>query len=114
MRGRTGLKIVGYAGPMCRSIRTLRHQDDAATTGEIEAAARQYVRKVSGFRVPSARNLAAFDAAIAEIAEASERLIVAMGGDVEPGPDRRPPGHGSRVVEHDHVHSRQHAPASPA
>jgi hypothetical protein len=75
---------------MCRSIRTLRDSEFPATTGEIEAAARQYVRKVSGFRAPSARNAAAFDAAIAEIAAASERLLVAVGGDVEPGPDRHP------------------------
>lgn len=86
---------------MCRSIRTLRHPDDPATTGEIEAAARQYVRKVSGYRQPSARNAAAFEAAIAEIAAASERLIVAVGGDVEPGPDRRPPLHA-----HQHAHPR--------
>jgi len=78
---------------MCRSIRTLRHQEEPATTGEIEAAARQYVRKVSGFRAPSARNTEAFEAAIAEIAAASERLLVAVGGNVEPGPDRRPPTH---------------------
>jgi|GEM_PF-825624 len=89
---------------MCRSIRTLRHQDDAATTGEIEAAARQYVRKVSGFRAPSARNSAAFDAAIAEIAAASERLILAMGGDVEPGPDRKPPAR----TRHEDDHARDH------
>jgi hypothetical protein len=75
---------------MCRSIRTLRSQDLPATTGEVEAAARQYVRKVSGFRQPSARNEAAFEAAIAEIAAASERLILAVGGHVEAGPDRRP------------------------
>ena len=82
-----------YAPAMCRSIRTLRHQEEPATTGEIEAAARQYVRKVSGFRAPSARNTEAFEAAIAEIAAASERLLVAVGGNVEPGPDRRPPTH---------------------
>ncbi|MEX2011754.1 MAG: DUF2277 family protein, partial [Chloroflexota bacterium] len=35
---------------MCRSIKTLRRSETAATTGEIEAAARQFVRKVSGFR----------------------------------------------------------------
>jgi hypothetical protein len=103
---------------MCRSIRTLRHQDDAATTGEIEAAARQYVRKVSGFRVPSTRNLAAFDAAVTEIAAASERLILAMGGDVEPGPDRRPPSRGVGNHDHDHdhgeSHAHSHATASPA
>src|SRR6185503_6450338 len=85
-RGRATLVLrrLGYAPGMCRSIRTLRHQDDPATTGEVEAAARQYVRKVSGFRVPSARNTEAFDAAVAEIAAASERLILALGGDVEP------------------------------
>jgi hypothetical protein len=108
----TGSEFMGYAGRMCRSIRTLRHQDDAATTGEIEAAARQYVRKVSGFRVPSARNLAAFDVAVAEIAAASERLILAMGGDVEPGPDRRPPSRAAGA--HEHAHPHPHAPASPA
>lgn len=102
---------LGYAGHMCRSIRTLRHQDDAATTGEVEAAARQYVRKVSGFRAPSARNLAAFDAAVAEIAAASERLILAMGGDVEPGPDRKPPARPRAEDDHDRAHrlGRMHA-----
>src|SRR5207237_10277012 len=89
---------------MCRSIRTLRHQDDFATTGEVEAAARQYVRKVSGFRVPSARNVAAFDSAVAEIAAASERLILAMGGDVEPGPDRKPPARPRADDDHDRAH----------
>jgi len=78
---------------MCRSIRTLRSSVEPATTGEIHAAARQYVRKVSGFREPSARNEAAFDAAIAEIAAASERLIRALGGGVEDGPDRKPHPH---------------------
>ena len=89
---------------MCRSIRTLRHQHDPATTGEVEAAARQYVRKVSGYRVPSARNQEAFDEAIAEIAAASQRLILAMGGDVEPGPDRKPPARPRREDEHDRAH----------
>ena len=84
---------------MCRSIRTLRNQEDPATTGEIEAAARQYVRKVSGFRQPSARNADAFDAAIAEIAAASQRLLLAVGGSVESGPDRRTPAHA-----HPHAH----------
>ena len=78
---------------MCRSIRTLRSGVEPATTGEVYAAARQYVRKVSGFREPSARNVAAFDAAIAEIAATSERLIVALGGGVEEGPDRKPHAH---------------------
>ncbi len=97
---------------MCRSIRTLRHHDDPATTGEVEAAARQYVRKVSGFREPSARNAEAFAVAIAEIAAASQRLIVAVGGDVEPGPDRRPPARGGARTSaraESHVHPHAHA-----
>lgn len=73
---------------MCRSIKTLRRPGEAATTGELEAAARQYVRKLSGYREPSARNREAFDAAIAEIADASRRLVEAVGVDVEDGPDR--------------------------
>jgi hypothetical protein len=73
---------------MCRSIKTLRRADEAATTGELEAAARQYVRKLSGYREPSAANRAAFDAAIAEVAHASRHLIEAIGVDVEIGPER--------------------------
>ena len=73
---------------MCRSIKTLRRPETAATTGEIEAAARQFVRKVSGHRVPSARNQPAFDAAIEEVAIASQRLLEAIGVIVESGPDR--------------------------
>jgi hypothetical protein len=76
---------------MCRSIKTLRRPDEAATTGELEAAARQYVRKISGYRVPSARNTEAFEAAIAEIAAASDRLLESIGVSVEEGPDRWTP-----------------------
>jgi hypothetical protein len=76
---------------MCRSIKTLRRPDTAATTGELEAAARQYVRKISGYRTPAARNADAFDAAIAEVAAASQRLLDAIGVDVEEGPDRWTP-----------------------
>jgi hypothetical protein len=96
---------------MCRSIRTLRHQNDAATTGEVEAAARQYVRKVSGFRQPSARNTEAFEEAVAQIAAASQRLILAMGGDVEPGPDRKPPARPRDEDDHARAHrlGRMHA-----
>lgn len=76
---------------MCRSIKTLRRPETAATTGEIEAAARQFVRKVSGYRAPSVRNQAAFDAAIEEVAAASRRLLEAMAVPVEDGPDRWTP-----------------------
>jgi len=73
---------------MCRSIKTLRRPDEAATTGELEAAARQFVRKISGYRTPSARNAEAFEGAIADIALASARLMETLGVAVEEGPDR--------------------------
>ena len=76
---------------MCRSIKTLRRAETAATTGELEAAARQFVRKISGYRTPSTRNSEAFEAAIAEIAHASEHLLEALGVEVEEGPDRWTP-----------------------
>jgi len=78
----------GYRTGMCRSIKTLRRPGEAATTGELEAAARQYVRKLSGYREPSARNREAFEAAIEEIAHASQHLVEALGVDVEDGPDK--------------------------
>jgi hypothetical protein len=60
---------------MCRSIKTLRRADEPATPDEVRAAALQFVRKVSGYRVPSQRNTEVFDAAVAEIADASRRLL---------------------------------------
>ena len=72
---------------MCRSIKILRRPDEPATTGEIEAAARQFVRKVSGYRTPSARNSAAFEAAIADVAATSRRLLEEIGASVEEGPE---------------------------
>jgi hypothetical protein len=73
---------------MCRSIRTLRASDP--TTGDVEAAARQYVRKLSGYRVPSKANQPVFDAAIAEVAAATERLLAALGSEPVPGAERIP------------------------
>ena len=63
---------------MCRSIKTLRTGPTPATDDEISAAALQYVRKVSGYRKPSTANEEAFDAAVAEVAEASKRLLEAV------------------------------------
>ena len=60
---------------MCRSIKTLRRADEPATDEEIAAAALQFVRKVSGYRVPSQRNRDAFDEAVLEVASASRRLL---------------------------------------
>jgi hypothetical protein len=63
---------------MCRSIKTLRTGAEPARDDEIAAAALQYVRKVSGYRKPSAANEPAFDAAVAEVAAASRRLLEAV------------------------------------
>ena len=60
---------------MCRSIKTLRQPETKATDEEVAAAALQFVRKVSGYRVPSRKNADAFDGAVAEIAAASRRLL---------------------------------------
>ena len=58
---------------MCRSIKTLRGNEP--TTEEVRAAALQFVRKVSGYRVPSKANEAVFTAAVDEIEAAAERLL---------------------------------------
>lgn len=63
---------------MCRSIKTLRTLDHAATPEEMQAAALQFVRKISGYRTPSQANAAAFNAAVEEIAGASRRLLDAL------------------------------------
>ena len=63
---------------MCRSIKKLRSEDGPATEAEIREAALQFVRKVSGYRVPSQRNAEAFDAAVEDVAEASRRLLDAV------------------------------------
>ena len=69
---------------MCRSIKSLR-TPEPATDAEVRAAALQFVRKVSNFRVPSKRNEAAFEAAVDEVAAATARLLQAVGR-----PDRQP------------------------
>ncbi|MFN2568438.1 MAG: DUF2277 domain-containing protein [Candidatus Dormibacteria bacterium] len=60
---------------MCRSIKTLRRSEEPVTDEEVQAAALQFVRKISGYRRPSARNAAAFDGAVGEISQASRRLL---------------------------------------
>jgi len=60
---------------MCRSIKTLRRPDQSATEQEITEAALQYVRKLSGYRAPAKRNAEAFDSAVREVAEATQRLL---------------------------------------
>jgi hypothetical protein len=60
---------------MCRSIKPLRLSDRPATTQEIQEAALQFVRKVSGYRKPSRANQEAFDAAVQEIAAATQKML---------------------------------------
>ena len=82
---------------MCRSIKTLRppYAEDV-TDQDMRAAALQYVRKISGFRAPAARNAAAFDAAVGEIAAATARLLESL--EVH-----------SHSHQHQHPHQHQHA-----
>ena len=63
---------------MCRSIKTLRRKDEPASEEEVRAAALQFVRKVSGYRVPSSANEEPFNEAVEEIAEASRRLLQSL------------------------------------
>jgi hypothetical protein len=73
---------------MCRSIKQLRRPERDVREDEIAAAALQFVRKVSGYRAPARANAEAFDAAVAEVAAATRRLLGAIGA---LGPDE-PPG----------------------
>ena len=69
---------------MCRNIRTLFNFEPPATELEIRDASLQFVRKVSGFSVPSTANEAAFDAAVAQIAATARELIGALVTSAEP------------------------------
>jgi hypothetical protein len=73
---------------MCRSIKVLRRPQGVASPEEIEAAALQFVRKVSGFHRPSHKNEAAFTAAVDEISVAAHRLLEAI---AEASPARKAP-----------------------
>lgn len=70
---------------MCRNITELRGLEPAATAEEIEAASRQYIRKVSGITRPTAANEAAFEAAVAEVTAVTTRLLRQL------PPRRQPP-----------------------
>ncbi len=74
---------------MCRSIKTLRPPVvEAVTDDEITAAALQYVRKVSGYRVPSRTNAAAFDGAVDSVAQATRLLLEGLSGAPRPASGR--------------------------
>ena len=70
---------------MCRNITDWRGLEPAATDEEVEAAARQYVRKVSGITRPSGANVDAFEAAVAEVTATTRRLLAGL------QPRRQPP-----------------------
>ena len=63
---------------MCRNIRPLFNFDPPATEEEIQAASRQFVRKISGFNKPSKANEAAFYSAVDDISRVSGRLLVSL------------------------------------
>ncbi len=63
---------------MCRSIKTLRNMEIPATEEEIRAAALQFVRKVSGYRKPSKVNEEAFEKAVEEVADATQKLLESL------------------------------------
>ena len=60
---------------MCRSIKQLRQPGRSPTEEEIQAAALQFVRKVSGYRKPSRANEGAFNQAVADVAAATHHLL---------------------------------------
>ena len=69
---------------MCRNIRTLFNFEPPATEAEIRDASLQFVRKLSGFSVPSKANEEAFERAVAEVADSARRLIRSMVTNAEP------------------------------
>ncbi len=84
---------------MCRNITTLRGLDPVATPVEVEAAARQYVRKVSGVQTTSAATTAAFERAVDAITEATAELLSTLPPRKQPPPTlpplRRPGARGA-------------------
>lgn len=82
---------------MCRSIHTLHNFEPPATAAEIEAAALQYVRKISGTARPSSANQAAFDQAVATVAAATRQLLAGMVSTTPPH---------DRVVERERARAR--------
>jgi hypothetical protein len=76
---------------MCRSIRPLRGRAvPPPTTGDVEDAARQYLRKVAAVRSPGARHQDAFELALEEVTAATDRLLAALGARPVEGPPTPP------------------------
>lgn len=74
---------------MCRNIRILRRPEGPPTDDELHDAALQFVRKISGYRVPSRANEEVFERAVREVAAAGRRLFDDL--EVRPGPPRPEP-----------------------
>jgi hypothetical protein len=69
---------------MCRNIRTLFNFEPPATDDEVRAASLQFVRKLSGFTVPSKANQAPFDRAVDDVAAVARRLLDALVSSADP------------------------------
>jgi hypothetical protein len=91
---------------MCRNITELRGLEPVATPQEVEAAARQYVRKVSGITRPTAANSEAFEAAVAEVTATTARLLASL-------PPRRQPPKTVPPLRRPEVQARIAARAAP-
>ncbi|MBK8561313.1 DUF2277 domain-containing protein [Candidatus Amarobacter glycogenicus] len=63
---------------MCRSIKKLRNAEPATTPADVEAAALQFVRKVSGYRTPAKKNEGVFNDAVAAITRATNELLAGI------------------------------------
>ena len=96
---------------MCRNIRTLHNFEPAASGEEIQAAALQYVRKISGSTKPSKANEEAFNRAVDEVTHAAERLLHSLVSNAPPR-DREVEAvkASARSVKRFHIHSHS-APA---
>jgi hypothetical protein len=75
---------------MCRNITTLRGLEPTATAEEIEAAARQYVRKVSGVQSTSAATADAFERAVQLVTDATTQLLADLPPRKQPPPTLPP------------------------
>src|SRR3954464_12659938 len=81
---------VGSLSGVCRNITTLRGLEPAATPEEIEAAARQFVRKVSGVQSTSARTEEAFELAVRKVTVATKELLATLPPRQQPPPTLPP------------------------
>lgn len=91
---------------MCRNITELRGLEPAATEDEVAAAARQYVRKVSGLRTPPAGAAKEYERAVAQVARATQALLDAL-------PERRQPPKTVPPLRRPEVRARLGLPPQP-